>query len=240
MPDPTNPQTLNRYAYALNNPVNYTDPSGHDPYGCETNTCEAKLLNREFNETDVEIQTLIVSTDPNDRQKAIDLTLQSRPWVNLGNERPIYDSLYGLRNDDNQGNEAGTNPTTKNISIGPLALSAEYERVPITPGWLASTILHEETHVLQIKLGLGLDPSSSDPSIYVLRPVLEIEAYQMELRYADRNGLTSSQRLRTQKMITYYSDQANTAAATWRGAIPMPPDVTLFARGHIHAGMDTP
>ena len=29
VPDPKNPQTLNRYAYAYNNPVNYTDPSGH-------------------------------------------------------------------------------------------------------------------------------------------------------------------------------------------------------------------
>jgi RHS repeat-associated protein len=29
LPDPYNPQALNRYAYALNNPVKYTDPSGH-------------------------------------------------------------------------------------------------------------------------------------------------------------------------------------------------------------------
>ena len=31
LPDPYNPQALNRYAYALNNPVKYTDPSGHVP-----------------------------------------------------------------------------------------------------------------------------------------------------------------------------------------------------------------
>ncbi|WP_440948215.1 RHS repeat-associated core domain-containing protein [Methanosarcina sp. T3] len=29
LPDPYNPQALNRYAYALNNPVKYTDPTGH-------------------------------------------------------------------------------------------------------------------------------------------------------------------------------------------------------------------
>ncbi|WP_162198688.1 DUF2341 domain-containing protein [Methanosarcina sp. 1.H.A.2.2] len=29
LPDPYNPQALNRYSYALNNPVKYTDPSGH-------------------------------------------------------------------------------------------------------------------------------------------------------------------------------------------------------------------
>ncbi len=31
MPDFAEPQALNRYAYALNNPVNLTDPSGHAP-----------------------------------------------------------------------------------------------------------------------------------------------------------------------------------------------------------------
>jgi RHS repeat-associated protein len=29
VPEPGNPQALNRYAYTLNNPVKYTDPSGH-------------------------------------------------------------------------------------------------------------------------------------------------------------------------------------------------------------------
>lgn len=29
VPDPTNPQTMNRYAYCYNNPLVYTDPSGH-------------------------------------------------------------------------------------------------------------------------------------------------------------------------------------------------------------------
>jgi pyocin large subunit-like protein len=29
IPDLYNPQALNRYSYTLNNPVKYTDPSGH-------------------------------------------------------------------------------------------------------------------------------------------------------------------------------------------------------------------
>ena len=29
VPQPGNPQALNRYAYGLNNPVKYNDPTGH-------------------------------------------------------------------------------------------------------------------------------------------------------------------------------------------------------------------
>jgi RHS repeat-associated protein len=32
VPDPGNPQSLNRYAYVDNNPLKYTDPSGHCPW----------------------------------------------------------------------------------------------------------------------------------------------------------------------------------------------------------------
>ncbi len=35
VPDWFNPQSLNRYAYCLNNPVRYVDPSGHDSLEAE-------------------------------------------------------------------------------------------------------------------------------------------------------------------------------------------------------------
>ncbi len=35
-----------RYAYVNNNPLKYTDPSGHDPWYCETAACEGKYSNR--------------------------------------------------------------------------------------------------------------------------------------------------------------------------------------------------
>jgi RHS repeat-associated protein len=31
VPDPANPQHFDRYSYVTNNPINYSDPSGHDP-----------------------------------------------------------------------------------------------------------------------------------------------------------------------------------------------------------------
>jgi len=31
VPEPGNPQDLNRYSYCRNNPLRYIDPSGHDP-----------------------------------------------------------------------------------------------------------------------------------------------------------------------------------------------------------------
>ncbi|WP_041245307.1 RHS repeat-associated core domain-containing protein [Geotalea uraniireducens] len=39
VPSPGNPQSLNRYAYALNNPVKYRDPSGHSPRSCALGFC---------------------------------------------------------------------------------------------------------------------------------------------------------------------------------------------------------
>jgi len=40
VPDPTNPQSYNRYSYVLNLPMNYTDPTGHRPAsGCEYENC---------------------------------------------------------------------------------------------------------------------------------------------------------------------------------------------------------
>ncbi|WDP90450.1 MAG: VCBS repeat-containing protein [Desulfobacter sp.] len=39
VPEPFNPQSLNRYAYCLNNPVRYTDPSGHAPGDMACGNC---------------------------------------------------------------------------------------------------------------------------------------------------------------------------------------------------------
>jgi len=37
IPNPANPQSFNRFSYVYNRPINFSDPSGHDPYWCEGN-----------------------------------------------------------------------------------------------------------------------------------------------------------------------------------------------------------
>jgi RHS repeat-associated protein len=40
VPDPSNPQSYNRYSYTRNNPVNLTDPTGHmETDGCHVTDC---------------------------------------------------------------------------------------------------------------------------------------------------------------------------------------------------------
>ncbi len=43
VPDPANPQSLNRYSYVRNAPINYTDPSGHDRCGSAGTVCNDEL-----------------------------------------------------------------------------------------------------------------------------------------------------------------------------------------------------
>ena len=42
VPEPSNPQSLNRFSYTRNNPLKYIDPSGHrETDGCDTEGCSA-------------------------------------------------------------------------------------------------------------------------------------------------------------------------------------------------------
>ena len=62
VPDLANPQSINRYSYVLNNPINFTDSSGHRPSdGCDNERC-----------------TLPNGFDPNNTWRLSDGTLL--PW----------------------------------------------------------------------------------------------------------------------------------------------------------------
>ena len=44
VPEPGNPQSLNRFSYVRNNPLKYVDPTGHkEDLGCETQGCDLPL-----------------------------------------------------------------------------------------------------------------------------------------------------------------------------------------------------
>jgi RHS repeat-associated protein len=45
VPDPTDPQNYNRYSYTINNPLKYTDPTGHQFTICEENFENCNLPN---------------------------------------------------------------------------------------------------------------------------------------------------------------------------------------------------
>jgi RHS repeat-associated protein len=64
VPDPANPQSLNRYAYVLNNPLKYTDPSGHCPVCVVVGVLALKAIDYGWTAWDIH-QSAQVLSDPN-------------------------------------------------------------------------------------------------------------------------------------------------------------------------------
>jgi hypothetical protein len=100
-------------------------------------------------------------------QNAIDLAIKVYSIDTSGiNGTPTYDS--GL---DGEGE---TNPN-RCVHIGPAAFSS--------PGWLASSIGHEAVHARAIR-DRGWPRNAQERAMY------EVEAYDWEITYATKNGLT--------------------------------------------------
>jgi hypothetical protein len=77
VPDPANPQSLNRYAYVLNNPLRYVDPTGHMPRAeimkylgfstweeTQEYFSDAPSVLKMLEHTGVEIGSIVVASDP--------------------------------------------------------------------------------------------------------------------------------------------------------------------------------
>jgi hypothetical protein len=60
IPSMANPQCLNRYSYCLNNPLKYTDPSGHDAYQDYLKLCDEGQKLKEGKTIDVGAVTKIL------------------------------------------------------------------------------------------------------------------------------------------------------------------------------------
>jgi RHS repeat-associated protein len=66
VPEPGNPQALNRYAYVYNNPLRYTDPSGHCPWCIAVGVALIVLKVVDYGWTAYDAwQSLRVMNDPN-------------------------------------------------------------------------------------------------------------------------------------------------------------------------------
>lgn len=86
MPNLYNPQSLNRYAYTLNNPVKYTDPTGHAQ--CQSyDDGECADPPPPLTQCDIS-PTCILDSDPSDRSGLNRIKLRdwynANPWYNPG------------------------------------------------------------------------------------------------------------------------------------------------------------
>jgi hypothetical protein len=52
---PAGAQGLDRYVYVNNSPINWSDPTGHDPWWCDDTQCETLYNNRTLNRDQVQI-----------------------------------------------------------------------------------------------------------------------------------------------------------------------------------------
>jgi hypothetical protein len=86
VPQPTNPQSFNRYSYVYNNALNFTDPSGHDPAHCADiyDSAEDPTCNHSSNEDEIEPleKGRGITTPINFKNNSIDsLREASHPWL---------------------------------------------------------------------------------------------------------------------------------------------------------------
>jgi RHS repeat-associated protein len=91
VPEPGNPQALNRYAYVMNSPLNLVDPTGHDPLGPEWRRDFWRAHNRR--PTDLDRQYRLFSLayrGPVSGKKA----WTAEDWAFLGsNHNEVYENL---------------------------------------------------------------------------------------------------------------------------------------------------
>jgi hypothetical protein len=106
-----------------------------------------------------------------------------------------YGLVGGARWDPALPQEGDTDGHTRVVTIGPPAFADRRTGAPRSPGWLASSIAHENVHLRQLLAVHPVDGGDNYARPETLGDqVNELEAYDWELRHADLLGLLPGER----------------------------------------------
>jgi RHS repeat-associated protein len=86
VPNPANPQDFNRYAYVRNNPLRYTDPSGHDPLDAAWEADFRRAHKRDPNDQDRRDRLFSVIH----RGSGVNGSWTNADWARYGANRDAY------------------------------------------------------------------------------------------------------------------------------------------------------
>jgi RHS repeat-associated protein len=209
VPDAGDPQSWNRFSYGLNNPVKYTDPTGHD-VDCGIGESGCKRQSQKPGR-ELILQKLVAACNAGDANACQTATERAvKLWgLNMGssnNGTILYFPSYGSE-EGNYGNEAGTNPQPPHqTKIGPGAFSS--------PAWLVSTLRHEGVHRIQYDEERGSPLTALRYLDKQTTHLNEVEAYDTELTFAQDSGLSS---LEVQQIKERRNYQYNGGDQLWEG-----------------------
>lgn len=190
VPDPYNSQDWNRYSYARNNPLRYTDPSGH--IACDDQDENGKCINYEqnlfrkinknYSSWERRILRKLYDKGGPDAMHAVDYMVANGIHIKVGTPVKNVGYLGGLYIDgdwQSLGNVEGWYEGNDFVVLNP---NKGYSTENMPDEWGLATIVHE---VLHIEQGGILEAFTKDS---------ELEAYQAGLRvFMELEGKTLSE-----------------------------------------------
>ena len=240
-------QGYDRYAYGLNNPSRFTDPTGHSAWegggGC-TDESDCSASREDIISSIIKTGNSAKARGPEGRadliyyrQLAIEMAihyynLMLAPNINVSAYSGSQD--YLSRMGINLGYDPdfyGTGQTYPGPGIGSYNIQGTNikigERAFTSPGWLASTIGHENVHLQQLVDGhyYGGDAGTA---------LNETEAYNWELAHASQNGLTDSEIAQINSLRQTYG------IGPWNASMPGIPMPTNYLYNFWAAPTPTP